>query len=275
MKDKKIIILAVILLALVGYFVWYTNKTKVVERPSTAVQRAERNPQIAFLRKVNKGIIAYKKDNNGNVPKSLDELKGKYLDAKTIKEAKDRNFKYKYVNAQAYRLVAPKGGGAVRVAAKKPGDQKKPTGAAGSAPGTVPVTPTKQLTTTDTGWKYDPTGKPDPFKPFILAAAATEETPAVVRRQLTPLQKMPLSEIQAGLKAIIWGQLGNKALVEDATGKGYVVQEGTYVGQHDGIVKKIYQDRIIVEEYRRDPVKNRLEPTEVVLKLKKVETEEK
>jgi Tfp pilus assembly protein PilP len=62
--------------------------------------------------------------------------------------------------------------------------------------------------------------------------------------------------------------------VEDATGKGYVVQEGTYVGQHDGIVKKIYQDRIIVEEYRRDSAKGRLEPTEVVLKLKKVEAEE-
>mgnify|MGYP001814507167 FL=1 len=85
---------------------------------------------------------------------------------------------------------------------------------------------------------------------------------------------MPLSEIESGLKAIIWGQLGNKALVEDATGKGYVVQEGTYVGQHDGIVKKIYEDRIIVEEYRRDPGKGRLEPNEVVLKLKKVEAEE-
>ena len=273
MKDKKVIILAVILLALVGYFVWYTNKTKVVERPSTAVQRAEQNPRVALLRKLNKGIIAYKKDNSGNVPKSLDQLKGKYLDAKTIKEAQDRNFEYHYVNAQAYRLIAPKAGGAIKVAANKPGDQKKPTGATGSSPGTSPVGPTAQLATTDTGWKYDPTGKPDPFKPFILAAAATEEAPVVVHRQLTPLQKMPLSEIQAGLKAIIWGHFGSKALVEDATGKGYVVQEGTYVGQHDGIVKKIYQDRIIVEEYRRDPAKGRLEPTEVVLKLKKVETE--
>ena len=84
---------------------------------------------------------------------------------------------------------------------------------------------------------------------------------------------MPLSEIQTGLKAIIWGQLGIKALVEDTTGKGYVVQEGTYVGQHNGIVKKIYEDRIVVEEYRRDPVADRLIPSEVVLKLKKGETD--
>ena len=272
MKDKKIIILAVILLALVGYFVWYTNKTKVVERPSTAVQRAERNPQMALLRKVNKAILAHKKE-TGNVPKTLDELKGKYLDPKTIQEANDRDLEYQYINAQAYRLIASKTGAPVRVAAKKPGGEKEPTGASSSA-ASASSAATTELATTDTGWKYDPTGKPDPFKPFILASAATEEAPTVVRRQLTPLQKMPLSEIQAGLKAIIWGQLGNKALVEDATGKGYVVQEGTYVGQHDGIVKKIYQDRIIVEEYRRDPAQGRLEPTEVVLKLKKVETEE-
>jgi type IV pilus assembly protein PilP len=271
MKDKKIIILAVILLALVGYFVWYTNKTKVVERPSSAVQRAERNPQMALLRKVNKAILAHKKE-TGNVPKTLDELKGKYLDAKTIKEANDRNFEYQYVNAQAYRITAPKTSGAVRVAAKQKVPQKNSTTASSTASASPGAT--TELATTDTGWKYDPTGKPDPFKAFILASAATEETPTVVRRQLTPLQKMPLSEIQAGLKAIIWGQLGNKALVEDATGKGYVVQEGTYVGQHDGIVKKIYQDRIIVEEYRRDSAKGRLEPTEVVLKLKKVEAEE-
>jgi type IV pilus assembly protein PilP len=163
--------------------------------------------------------------------------------------------------------------GPIKVA-KGPGAQQKP-GATTSSSGSASGAPSSKLTTTETGWKYDPTGKPDPFKSFILATAIPEGTaPKVVRRQLTPLQKMPLSEIEAGLKAIIWGQLGSKALVEDATGKGYVVQEGTYVGQHDGIVKKIYQDRIVVEEYRRDPGKGRLEPNEVVLKLKKVESEQ-
>jgi Tfp pilus assembly protein PilP len=272
MKDKKIIILAVILMALVGYYVWYANKTKPVESKGKVVDVASTNPNQALLKKLNVAIAKYQKE-NGSVPKSLNDLKGKYLDAKTVDTALKRNFKYQYGNADSYRIIPPMGKPYIALASKKPGDEKKPTGAAGSASSIVPVTPTEQLGTTDTGWKYDPTGKPDPFKPFILAAAATEEAPVVVRRQLTPLQKMPLSEIQAGLKAIIWGQLGSKALVEDATGKGYVVQEGTYVGQHDGIVKKIFQDRIIVEEYRRDPVKGRLEPTEVVLKLKKVKTE--
>lgn len=272
MKDKKIIILAVILLALVGYYVWYSQKTKPVESKGKVVDLASVDPNQALLKKLNIAISKYQKE-NGSVPKSLDALKGKYLDAKTVDNALRRNFKYQYGNANSYRIISPTGRAPTALAAQKPGDKRKPT-AGSSSTASAASSATTGLATTETGWKYDPTGKPDPFKAFILASAATEETPTVVRRQLTPLQKMPLSEIQAGLKAILWGQLGNKALVEDATGKGYVVQEGTYVGQHDGIVKKIYQDRIIVEEYRRDPVKNRLEPTEVVLKLKKVEAEE-
>jgi type IV pilus assembly protein PilP len=151
---------------------------------------------------------------------------------------------------------------------------KKTVAGTTSAPATSSKSTSEPLVATEAGWKYDPTGKPDPFKPFILASNTQEDTMPKVVRQLTPLQKMPLSEIQTGLRAIIWGQLGNKALVEDATGKGYVVKEGTYVGQHNGIVKRIYEDRIVVEEYRRDPIEDRLVPSEVVLKLKKGEGEE-
>ena len=272
MKDKKTIVLVVVLLALVGYYVWYANKTSTGKLQGQAPDVAKIDPDQAVLRKLNKAVRSFKKD-QGSVPKSLDELKGNYLDAKTIDDAVARNFQYKYVNAQAYRLIPPTGR-AIAVAAKKTVPTKKPAAAGAASVASTPGVPAPTVVTAATGWKYDPMGKPDPFKPFILARAQEEATPRVIRRQLTPLQKMPLSEIQSGLKAIVWGQLGNKALVEDATGKGYVVQEGTYVGQHDGIVKKIYEDRIIVEEYRRDPTKNQLEPKEVVLKLKKVEAEQ-
>jgi type IV pilus assembly protein PilP len=273
MKDKKIIIFAVILLTLVGYYVWYSQKTATPEPQGKAMVAPRSDPRRAVIKKVHRAVGAYKKD-TGNVPRNLAQLKGKYLDAKTLKDADAINLNYKYVHATSYQITTSGASSAVKLAAKKAASTGKP-GAAGTSPTDSAASTLGQLLTTETGWKYDPTGKPDPFKSFILAAAAQEETgPKVVRRQLTPLQKMPLSEIEAGLKAIIWGQLGSKALVEDATGKGYVVQEGTYVGQHDGIVKKIYEDRIIVEEYRRDPGKDRLEPNEVVLKLKKVGAEE-
>jgi Tfp pilus assembly protein PilP len=273
MKEKKTIILAVVLLLLVGVYIYYNQKIAKQTKPTgSAVDSRRIDPDFELKANINKAINKYMQE-NGDAPPSFDKLQGKYLDAKTYKQALDRKVQYTYVGPKSYRFSTPSKRGPIKVATG-PGTQPQP-GATTSFAGPASGAPSTKLATTETGWKYDPTGKPDPFKSFILATAAQEEiAPKVVRRQLTPLQKMPLSEIEAGLKAIIWGQLGNKALVEDATGKGYVVQEGTYVGQHDGIVKKIYEDRIIVEEYRRDPGKDRLEPNEVVLKLKKVEAEE-
>ena len=272
MKDKKTIVLAVVLLLLVGVYIYYNQKIQEQSKPTgVAVDSTMVDPDFELKAKVGKAIRKYIQD-NGDAPPSLDKLKGTYLDARTYNLALKRKVQYTYVGNKAFRFSMPSKGAPAKVA--KVGKAKPKPGVTTSATGPASGTPSSKLATTETGWKYDPTGKPDPFKSFILATAAQEETPKVVRRQLTPLQKMPLSEIESGLKAIIWGQLGNKALVEDATGKGYVVQEGTYVGQHDGIVKKIYEDRIVVEEYRRDPGKGRLEPNEVVLKLKKVEAEE-
>ncbi len=272
MKEKKVLILAAILLLLVGVYAYYSQKIQKASKPTgAAVDTTRIDPDFELKAKVSKAVRNYMQE-NGDAPRSFDKLQGKYLDAKTYKLALAKNMKYTYLGEKSYRISLPSKA-PVKVASKKPGTQKP---GAGSTPSSSSSSTTStEVSTTETGWKYDPAGKPDPFKPFILASRAQEEEmPKVVRRQLTPLQKMPLSEIQAGLKAIIWGQLGNKALVEDATGKGYVVQEGTYVGQHDGIVKKIYEDRIVVEEYRRDPAKGRLEPNEVVLKLRKVEAEE-
>jgi len=273
MKEKKTIVLAVVLLALVGVYAFYSYKSEQRKKPTgKAAPVTSLTPEQEMQKKVIHAIKNYKKDTT-RVPHNLEQLKGKYLDEKTYNLTMAKGVQYTFVNDQAYRISFAGASSSSVKLAKKTADTKMQPGGKQSADTASDEDKSKTLTTSDTGWKYDPTGKPDPFKPFILASAATEETPVVVHRQLTPLQKMPLSEIQAGLKAIIWGQLGSKALVEDATGKGYVVQEGTYVGQHDGIVKKIYQDRIIVEEYRRDTTKGRLEPTEVVLKLKKVERE--
>lgn len=279
MKEKRGIILAVILFGLVGVYAWYSWKTGYERPKGTAVDLAKINPDAALTAKIGRAADAFKKE-NGRVPQNLNELKGKYLDVQTIQTATEKGFQYQQVNPQAYRITAPKTSAPIVVAAKPaaPG-QPAPAGPppatpATAAPPSVPpgVAPTPPAEIVPT---YDPRGKTDPFKPFLLAQkAGAEGSPDVQRKPLTPLQKMALSEIQAGLRAIIWGKMGNKALVEDATGKGYVVSVGTYVGQNDGIVKKIFEDRIVVEEYIRDPVENRLTTNEVILKLKKVEKEE-
>ena len=268
MKEKRTIILVVVLAALIGVYVWHSQRIKTtVKSTAKPPQAAQLDPNTALMRKVVKAINTHKRE-TGSVPKNLEELKGKYLDEATYAQVKKSKLEYAYVSPQSYRLTRPTTTGAPVVVAAK-----EPAAGATAAAGASPKSTAGKPTITATGWKYDPSGKPDPFKAFILASRPQEEVAPKVVRQLTPLQKMPLSEIQTGLKAIIWGQLGIKALVEDTTGKGYVVQEGTYVGQHNGIVKKIYEDRIVVEEYRRDPVADRLIPSEVVLKLKKGETD--
>jgi len=269
MKDKRTIILVVALVAMIGVYVWHSQRIKTAEISAVEPGKPVKlDPSTVLMRKVVKAINNHKKE-KGSVPRNLEELKGKYLDIATYNQVNKGKLQYAYVNPQAYRLTKPISTGAPVVAAAK----KAAAGTGSSAPGASKSAFLKP-TVTEADWKYDSTGKPDPFKPFILASQPQEVATPVVVRQLTPLQKMPLSEIQTGLKAIIWGQLGNKALVEDATGKGYVVQEGTYVGQHNGIVKRIYEDRIVVEEYKRDPVEDRLVPSEVVLKLKKGEGED-
>ena len=269
MKDKKTILLIAVLLALIGVYVWHSGRLKKTELPKApvAAKKAPLDPRKAMATKVLKAINAHKKE-KGSVPRNLEELKGKYLDDATYQQVKKSAIEYVYVNPQAYRLSTTASGAKPVVVAAK-----KPTSAAGPAT-TKPGSSSKIPVTTQTGWQYNPSGKPDPFKPFIIARTVPTQKRKKRTQPLTPLQKMPLSEIQTGLKAIIWGQMGARALVEDATGKGYVVREGTYVGQNDGIVKKILEDRIVVEEYRRDPIEDRLVTNEVVLKLKKGEGEE-
>lgn len=127
---------------------------------------------------------------------------------------------------------------------------------------------------------YISEGKTDPFLPLFQEKVAAKEEPAaendgvgagvVVEKKKerriprTPLEKMDLSQLK--LVAIIRADSGNRALVQDATGKGYVLNTGTYVGLNSGIVKQIEKDKVIVEEEVEDVYgKSSLREREMVL----------
>jgi len=100
---------------------------------------------------------------------------------------------------------------------------------------------------------YNPEGKLDPFAPLIKEKPVNlpvEHRKAVRRKLLTPLEKLDLSQLK--LVAILRAKSGNKALVEEDSGKGYVIKKGTYIGIHSGKVAKILPDRIIIEEEVED-----------------------
>ncbi len=99
---------------------------------------------------------------------------------------------------------------------------------------------------------YDPKGKIDPFIPLIrdepqkVAAAATKKVERKKRIPTTPLERIALNQLR--LRAIVRSASGNKALVEEASGKGYIITKGTFIGVNQGTVIEIQKDRIIVEE---------------------------
>ncbi|MBC8431913.1 MAG: pilus assembly protein PilP [Desulfobacterales bacterium] len=96
---------------------------------------------------------------------------------------------------------------------------------------------------------YNPQGKLDPFEPLLKekeVAAVMPRKKTEKRKPLTPLEKLDLSQLQ--LVGVIRSLSGNRALVEDATGKGYVVTKGTYIGTRSGKIVEILADRVIVAE---------------------------
>ena len=121
---------------------------------------------------------------------------------------------------------------------------------------------------------YDPRGKHDPFEsPFNAETEHVGVAPSKKRMQkkrmpLTPLQRVSLGQLK--LVAIALSPNGNKALVEEPSGKGYVISKGTYLGQNYERVKAILKDRLIVEGEVEDFItgSTKLQTTELKLQKK-------
>ena len=95
---------------------------------------------------------------------------------------------------------------------------------------------------------YDPTGKTDPFKPFIAEQESAEEKK--VRKPRTYLETLDLSQLE--LIAIVVGPKGNFAMVRDSKGVGHVIQKGTPIGTNEGMVYAVTEKEVIVREEYKD-----------------------
>jgi len=98
---------------------------------------------------------------------------------------------------------------------------------------------------------YNPAGKIDPFEPLLREKPVPfKKTKLKKRIPRTPLERIDLSQLK--LVGIILASSGNRALVEEASGKGYVIKKGTYIGTNSGKVAKIIKEKVIVEEEFED-----------------------
>lgn len=98
-------------------------------------------------------------------------------------------------------------------------------------------------------FEYKLENRPDPFVPFITEKAATSSADMdEVVESGEPLTGMQLFEpAQLTLVALIKKGSENMAMVQDSTGKGYVLSEGTKIGRR-GIVKSFMPQSVIIEE---------------------------
>lgn len=101
---------------------------------------------------------------------------------------------------------------------------------------------------------YNPLGKIDPFEPLFKdePELAPSESKRDKRIPRTPLENIDLGQLK--LVGVILASSGNRALVQEASGKGYIIKEGTYIGVNSGKVTEIKNDRVIVEEEIEDVV---------------------
>ncbi len=93
-------------------------------------------------------------------------------------------------------------------------------------------------------------GRRNPFSPHIILKQEQElfvpSVQPIKRDPKTTLEKIALGQIT--LTAIYQSAKGNKALVEEAGGKGHIVEEGTFIGTRGGRIQAIIADRVIIVE---------------------------
>lgn len=102
---------------------------------------------------------------------------------------------------------------------------------------------------------YNPIGKVDPFAPLYKEETEKKAQEVVVKpkgpeRPRTPLEKLDLGQLK--LTAIVTNNGYKRALVEEASGKGYVVTVGTKIGLERGTIIEIAQERIVIEHQNED-----------------------
>jgi len=93
-------------------------------------------------------------------------------------------------------------------------------------------------------FSYD-SNQPDPFVPFISEKAATVQEVPVGEEELTGMRRYEPGQLQ--LVAIIFSRNRPLAMVQDSSGKGYVIRRGTRIGR-SGIVSDIIPNKVVIKQ---------------------------
>jgi Tfp pilus assembly protein PilP len=117
-------------------------------------------------------------------------------------------------------------------------------------------------------YTYDTSNRRDPFKPLIVTNTVSDSSVVQEKLNCPPTQEFELASLK--LVAIVWGDLGRKAMLKAPNGRGYAVTEEMLVGRNCGRIRRIESNAVVIEETRRD-TEGKVLKEEVVLRLREQE----
>jgi type IV pilus assembly protein PilP len=119
---------------------------------------------------------------------------------------------------------------------------------AASAEEAVPI----EIEKSTSEFEYQVDERPDPFAPFVTGPAQTNPvTPDEIIEENEVLTGMQLFEPgQLTLVALMMTGGETVAMVQDFTGRGYMIEEGMKIGRR-GVITRITEEEVLIEETSR------------------------
>lgn len=118
-------------------------------------------------------------------------------------------------------------------------------------------------------FEYILEGRRDPFTPFLTEKASTPQLDPDeiidLDTELTGMRKFEPGQLT--LVAVLEATTQRLAMVEDVTGRGYILTEGTLIGRH-GVVTQIEPQQVLITETAKTRAGKEIKNT-VVMRLKK------
>jgi type IV pilus assembly protein PilP len=119
-------------------------------------------------------------------------------------------------------------------------------GPAKNAKGAKPASGEPQAATNygkqEFGYVYDPTGKKDPFRSFVLDRLKEQDDATAA----SPLAQFDLAQLS--VTGMVWQSDRRRALVLDPAGQAYIVKVGDRIGKNDGEILEIGDASLVVKE---------------------------
>jgi Tfp pilus assembly protein PilP len=132
----------------------------------------------------------------------------------------------------------------------------------------APAVPVPSPASEDEGLTYDLSDRRDPFKPLIATSRGADPGDNQVKPHCPPMQEFELASLK--VVAIVWGELGRKAMLKAPNGRGYSVTEDMLVGRNCGRIRRIESNAVVIEDTRRD-TEGKVLQEEVVIRLRERE----